>query len=103
MKAFLLAARLGTSLKPITDNIPKCLVKIHNQPLLYYWLKLCEKYGIDEVIINLHYLPDKVKEFLKGNQTAIRVKTVYEKKLLGSGGTILNNKDFVKGEESFFI
>ena len=103
MKAFLLAAGLGTRLKPITDNIPKCLVKIHNQPLLYYWLKLCEKYGIDEVIINLHYLPDKVKEFLKGNQTAVRVKTVFEKKLLGSGGTILNNKDFVKGEESFFI
>ena len=103
MKAFLLAAGLGTRLKPITDNIPKCLVKIHNQPLLYYWLKLCEKYGIDEVIINLHYLPDKVKEFLDGNQTAVRVKTVYEKKLLGSGGTILNNKDFVKGEESFFI
>ena len=103
MKAFLLAAGLGTRLKPITDNIPKCLVKIHNQPLLYYWLKLCEKYGIDEVIINLHYLPDKVKEFLKGNQTAVRVKTVFEKKLLGSGGTIFKNKDFVKGEESFFI
>jgi len=103
MKAFLLAAGLGTRLRPITNKIPKCLVKIHNQPLLYYWLKLCEKYGVNEVIINLHYLPEKVKECLEKNQTAVRLKTVYEEELFGSGGTIFKNKDFVKGEESFFI
>jgi len=103
MKAFLLAAGLGTRLRPITDNIPKCLVTIQNKPLLYYWLKLCEKYDIGEVLINLHYLPYMVKDFLNSNCTMVKVDTVYEKKLLGSGNTIFYNRDFVKGEESFFI
>ena len=103
MKAFLLAAGFGTRLKPITDTTPKCLVPIKGKPLLYYWMKLCDKYKIQEVLINLHYLPDMVINFLKENRFAVTVRTVFEKELRGSGGTILHNKDFVRDEESFFI
>ena len=103
MKAFLLAAGFGTRLKPITDAIPKCLVPIKGKPLLYYWLKLCDKYKIQEVLINLHYLPGVVINFLKENRFAVTVRTVYEEELRGSGGTIFHNKDFVRDEESFFI
>ena len=54
MKAFLLAAGLGTRLRPITDTIPKCLVEINGKPLLQWWLELFEKYGVNEVLINTH-------------------------------------------------
>jgi mannose-1-phosphate guanylyltransferase len=61
MKAILLAAGLGTRLRPITNFIPKCLVPICCKPLLYWWIKLLEQHGITDVLINLHYLPRKVK------------------------------------------
>jgi mannose-1-phosphate guanylyltransferase len=63
MKAFLLAAGLGTRLKPITNEIPKCLVPINGKPLLEWWIELLERHNINEVLINLHHFPDKVKIF----------------------------------------
>ena len=56
MKAFLLSAGYGTRLKPLTNNIPKCLVPICGKPLLAWWMDLFEKHGINEVLINTHYL-----------------------------------------------
>ncbi len=103
MKAFLLSAGEGTRLRPLTNKIPKCLIPVNNKPLLHYWLKLCEKYGVEEVLINLHHLSSQIEEFLENNHYKVKIKKVYEKKLLGSAGTIAANKDFIEGEESFFI
>ncbi|MCD6231327.1 nucleotidyltransferase family protein [Candidatus Aerophobetes bacterium] len=103
MKAFLLSAGKGTRLRPLTYKIPKCLISINNKPLLHYWLKLCEKYGVDEVLINLHHLSSQVERFLEDNSYGIKIKKVYEKRLLGSAGTIFANRDFVKGKQPFFI
>jgi len=103
MKAFLLAAGVGSRLRPITDKIPKCLVPINGQPLLYYWLKLLEQHGIDEVLINLHHLPDPVFQFLADNKFNVKIHTVFEQELLGSAGTIRNNFDFVCDDDSFLI
>jgi mannose-1-phosphate guanylyltransferase len=102
-KAFLLAAGLGTRLKPITDKTPKCLVPICGKPLLAWWIDLMEKHGIREVLINLHYLSSKVEDFVKAYNTKIKFQLFYEEKLIGSGGTLRENKDFVKDEEAFFI
>ena len=52
-RALLLAAGLGTRLRPITDHIPKCLVPIHGEPLLYRWLDLLCGSGVDEIIVTL--------------------------------------------------
>jgi len=103
MKAFLLAAGLGTRLRPVTENIPKCLVPIHGKPLLYYWLRSFEKYGIDEVLINLHHFPDAILNFLHGTHFGLEIVTVYETELLGSAGTIRNNRHFIDSDEPFFI
>src|SRR5438309_6588544 len=54
MKAFLLAAGRGTRLRPLTDNIPKCLLPIRGIPLLEIWLELCRNAGIKELLINIH-------------------------------------------------
>ena len=103
MKAFLLAAGLGTRLKPITDEIPKCLVPINGKPLLEWWRELLKKHNINEVLINLHHFPEQVKEFLGRNSNNIKFHFYFEEKLLGSAGTLRMNKDFVKGEKEFYI
>jgi len=103
MKAFLLAAGLGTRLKPITDSITKCLVPICGRPLLGWWIELFKKHGIGEVVINLHHFPEMVREYLESNSQGIKFHFFYEEILLGSAGTLRENKDFVKNEKEFYI
>ena len=62
MKAFLLAAGVGSRLRPITDTMPKCMVTIDEQPLLDIWLDAFNRAGVDEVLVNLHHLPDVVRD-----------------------------------------
>ena len=61
MKAFLLAAGIGSRLRPITDTIPKCMLPIAGRPLLDIWLDAFDRAGVDEVLVNLHHLPDVVR------------------------------------------
>ena len=60
MKAFLLAAGLGTRLRPLTDNVPKCMLTIDGRPLLDIWLDSFDRAGVDEVLVNVHHLADVV-------------------------------------------
>jgi len=103
MKAFLLAAGLGTRLRPLTDQIPKCLVPINGKPLMAYWFDLFEKHGVEEILVNLHYLPTQVEAFVNNYPTSLKIRTFYEEKLLGSGGTVWKNRNWVKNEEMFLI
>ncbi|MCB0713929.1 MAG: nucleotidyltransferase family protein [Ignavibacteriae bacterium] len=103
MKAILLAAGLGTRLRPITDTIPKCLVPINGRPLLGWWFDLLEEHGITEVWINLHYLPEKVREFLGGESRKLQVHLIDEEQLLGSGGTLHANRGIFADAEQFYI
>ena len=103
MKAFLLAAGKGTRLRPLTYKTPKCLVPVNGKPLIDYWFDLFELYGIDEVLINTSHLAETVKEYIKENSRGLKIKVVHEETLLGSGGTIKKNWDFVDGERSFFV
>jgi len=106
MKAYLLAAGFGTRLRPLTDTIPKCLVPIHGRPMLSWWFDLFKKHGVTQVLVNTHYLHEQVRAFIKEynkKDTGLTVFEAYEPTLLGSGGTILNNRDFVSGEEDFLI
>ena len=103
MKAFLLAAGKGTRLRPLTFQTPKCLVPICGKPLLDYWFDLFELYGIDEILINTSHLAETVEKYIKDHSRTLKIKVVHEEVLLGSGGTIKKNRDFVEGEESFFV
>lgn len=101
MKAFLLAAGLGTRLRPVTDTVPKCLVEIGDRPLLGIWLDALAKAGIDEVLVNTHHLAAQVESFVATRVTPPAVRLVHEPALLGSAGTLLANRDFVAGEDMF--
>ena len=94
IKALLLAAGLGTRLKPLTDIWPKCLMPIRDRPLLEYWLNILQKSGIDNILVNTHYLSEYVEGFIKQPQFTGWVDSVYEPSLLGTAGTIRENIDF---------
>jgi mannose-1-phosphate guanylyltransferase len=101
MKAFLLAAGLGTRLRPLTDTTPKCLISIDGRTLLDIWLDALAAVGVDDVLVNLHHLPGLVTAHLAQRGTRPRVQTVFEPTLLGSAGTLRANQDFVSEEEMF--
>lgn len=94
MRALLLAAGLGTRLKPITDTIPKCLVPIHGRPLLDYWLEsLFSGNDIERALINTHYLAPVVDAHVARSPWRSRIDLVFEPELLGTGGTLVANRE----------
>jgi mannose-1-phosphate guanylyltransferase len=103
MKAFLLAAGEGRRLRPLTDTVPKCLMPIGGTPLLAIWLAALERGGVTDVLVNLHYAHERVRAFLDGWHSPLRVHTVYEARLLGSAGTVLTNRDFVRDQDTFLV
>ena len=103
MKAFLLAAGVGSRLRPITDTLPKCMVVIDDRPLLDIWLDAFDRAGVGEVLVNLHHLPDVVRHHLAARPGPPVVRPFFEPELLGSAGTLAANRGWVDGEEMFLV
>jgi mannose-1-phosphate guanylyltransferase len=101
MKAFLLAAGIGSRLRPITDTTPKCMVPIDGRPMLDIWLDALYRAGADEVLVNLHHLPGVVRRYLDGRAGPPAVRTFFEPELLGSAGTLQANRAWVDADEMF--
>jgi len=103
IKALLLAAGLGTRLKPLTNIWPKCLMPIQGRPLLEYWLSVLFRADIKNVLVNTHYLFEHVEGFLNQNQFKKWVKLTYEKDLFGTAGTIRENLNFINNNRLLLI
>lgn len=103
MRALLLAAGLGTRLRPLTDTIPKCLVPIKGQPLLGIWLERLTQAGISSFMINTHYLATQTEAFINDSQYRDNVTLTKELELLGTAGTLIANLDFFQGEDGLLI
>ena len=89
MKALLLAAGMGTRLRPITNHTPKCLVKIGNRPILDYWIcHLIEVVKCEKIFINCHHLSDQVISYVSFHKYRKWVQLVYEDELLDTAGTV---------------
>lgn len=97
MKALLLAAGLGTRLRPITDTVPKCLVPVRGKPLLGYWLDMLFPAGMGRIVLNTHYLPEAVRAFVSASRWRESIDLVHEDLLLGTGGTVLRNRKLLDG------
>ena len=95
IRVLLLAAGFGTRLRPLTFDIPKCLIEVDKKPILGFWLNKLEDFGVERILINTHYLADKVNHFLDNNYLQNRkIKKFHEKKLLGTAGTLIANYKF---------
>ena len=103
MKAFLLAAGLGTRLRPLTDHTPKCLLPIGGRPLLSYWFQLLKGHGVTEVLVNVHHRAADVEGYLEAEPPPVPVRLFHEPTLLGSAGTVKANAAWVAAERDFLV
>jgi mannose-1-phosphate guanylyltransferase len=92
-----LAAGLGTRLKPLTFEIPKPMVPVLDRPVMAHIVGLCERQGFDELVANLHYYPDSIRAYFGD-----RLTYSHEEELLGTAGGVRNVRDFF-GEEPVVI
>ncbi|HEY7354651.1 MAG TPA: nucleotidyltransferase family protein [Terriglobales bacterium] len=103
MKAFLLAAGLGTRLRPYTEKLPKCLLPIGGIPMLEIWLSLCSKYGISDVLVNTHAHSAAVADFFRSWRNGVKVTVVEEPELFGSAGTLRANRSWLGEADKFWV
>ena len=104
MKGFILAAGFGTRLRPITYTLPKPMVPLCNKPLIAWAVDSFLEAGVDELIVNLHHLPEALEEFLRA-EYAGRANFFFsrEEEILGTGGGIRRVQPQLANEEEFFL
>jgi len=103
LKAMLLAAGLGTRLRPLTYELPKPMVPVLGRPVMEHILRLLAKHGFDDVVANLHYFPDLIRDrFGDGSAYGVRLVYSYEPELLGTAGGVRNVREHF-GDETFLI
>lgn len=100
--AMILGAGFGTRLKPLTDDTPKVLIKVAGVPMLMRIVDQLKLIGINKVIINTHYLPDKVAKFASGID-GIKIVLSHEPVILGTGGGILQAMQLYHVNEMLII
>jgi len=98
----ILAAGLGTRLRPITNTLPKPMVPVCNRPLIAYAVEAFLAAGIDDIVVNLHHLPDAIVEFLTSTYDC-RFEFSLERQILGTGGGIRRVRHFLEESSEFFL
>ena len=86
MKAMIFAAGLGTRLKPITDTMPKALVPVCGQPLLYHVITKLVAAGYDDLVVNVHHFPDQIIHYLHSRDFGARISISDERDFLRETG-----------------
>jgi len=101
----LMAAGLGTRLRPLTDEMPKCLVPVAGRPLLDYWQASFVRHGIRDVVINLHAHAQQVRDWMakRNDEGAVRWHAAEEPELLGSAGTLRANRERMEEAPDFVV
>jgi mannose-1-phosphate guanylyltransferase/phosphomannomutase len=94
MKAFVLAAGVGTRLRPLTSDIPKPMVPVLGRPALYHTFANLKKNGFTDICVNLFYKPEVITEYFKKNDLGVNLTFSPEKKLLGTAGSAKKNEKF---------
>ena len=101
-KAFILAAGLGTRLRPLTLDTPKPMLPLWGQPMLARTLEQLAAWGVEQVLINLHHAPGPIVRYLAGQPFPnLRISAVFEPVILGTGGALRNARWFI--DEPFWL
>ena len=104
MKAMLLAAGRGKRLRPLTDTTPKCMLPFAGKPLLEHWIDKLHSFGIRDVVINLHHLPEVVVNYFgSGERWDMRIEYSREPELLGTSGALRQVKPLFEDERFLVI
>lgn len=104
MKGMILAAGLGTRLRPITNTLPKPMVPLCNRPLVAWAVESFLAAGVRELIVNLHYLPEPIERYLRaayGGKADLHFS--FEQDILGTGGAIRRVRALLENEDAFYL
>jgi MurNAc alpha-1-phosphate uridylyltransferase len=101
-KAMVLAAGLGTRMRPLTDTTPKPLIKVAGKPLLDWGLDSLERVGVAEAVVNIHHMPERMRAHLAKRQKPRVVISDETDRLLESGGGIVKALPLL-GADPFFV
>jgi NDP-sugar pyrophosphorylase family protein len=100
----ILAAGYGTRLRPLTDTLPKPLVPILNRPLLEYTIACIRAAGIREIVVNLHYRGEQIRQWLgTGERLGVAVTYSEEQEILGSAGGVRRVRSFFESDPALII
>jgi NDP-sugar pyrophosphorylase family protein/aminoglycoside/choline kinase family phosphotransferase len=102
-KALILAAGLGTRLRPLTAVCPKPLLPLWNVPLIEHLLRLLESWGVEEVAVNLHWQPEKIQAYLGARPGRVKIRASYEPEILGTGGALRPLRSFFEAEPFWVV
>ena len=104
MKAMVFAAGLGTRLKPITDTLPKALVRVCGEPLLAHVLRKLQASGYTEAVVNVHHFPELIREYLGSHDFGLTIKISDESQaLLETGGGIAHARPLLDPLDEPFL
>jgi NDP-sugar pyrophosphorylase family protein len=103
MKAIILSAGFGTRLSPYTDTLPKALIPYKKIPMINLQIERLKKEGIDEIVVNTHHHSEKLEDYFSKKNFGIKISLIRENKILGTGGGILNAREYFKDEEYFLV
>lgn len=104
MKAMILAAGVGSRLRPLTDSCPKALIDINGMPMLEIVLRRLIEAGCREVVVNVFHFADMIVEFLERRKNfGIRIEISRETELLDTGGGLKNVAHFFDDDQPFFL
>ncbi len=102
-KAMILAAGYGTRLKPLTDTIPKALVPFKNGTMISYQIEKLKSIGIKEIVVNAHHFSEQLIKYFQENDFGVKIVVIAEEEILGTGGGVLNTKEYLQSEEYFLV
>lgn len=105
VRAVILAGGLGTRLRPLTETTPKCLIPVAGRPCLEYWRWALADAGVRDILLNNHHLPELVRDYIAkvNGRLGQRVTETFEPRLLGSAGTLKNNRAFADGADAVIV
>jgi len=101
--AIILAAGLGTRMRPLTNDRPKPMIEVLDKPLIGYVIEMCLQAGVTEIIINFHYKPEPLKAYINAHYADIVTLSNEENLLLDSGGGTLKALQHTDASEFFVI
>jgi len=102
-RALILAAGLGTRLRPLTWKTPKPLMTVWGEPLIDHAIRLLSSFGVTEFAVNLHWRSEALLNHLARRWPAIDFRLSREEQILGTGGALLPLRDFLESEEPFWV
>lgn len=102
MEVIVLAGGLGTRLRSMVSDVPKCLAPVSGKPFLWYLFKYLENYRVDRIVLSVGYLKEKIYQWAESCGETFPFEIVYaeETQPLGTGGAIINSLTHIQGDDA---